>query len=268
MSATTHGVGASLRQALAHPLARGLDPDDANAPAIHRRIIQQKGMLRDVYEEWYRALASQLEGNQPVLEIGSGAGYLSDYVPGLLTSDIRATPATRVVLDGHHLPFGDAGLGGIVMTNVVHHLSDAESFFREAARAVRPGGVMTMVEPWVTPWSTWVYQRLHHEPFDPEARDWAFAAGGPLSAANGALPWILFARDRGRFEQQCPGWRVELVKPGWPLRYLLSGGVSLRNFVPGIARGTMRWLDRRLERRAERWSMFALIVLRRTDGRT
>lgn len=265
MNIFSHGVGALLRNALAHPLARRLDPDDATAPAVHRQIIRQKALLRDVYEEWYRALAGQLEGAHPVLEIGSGAGYLSDYVPGLLTSDIRATPATRVVLDGHQLPFRDASLGAIVMTNVVHHLSDAEAFFREAARTVKPGGLLTAVEPWVTPWSTWVYRRLHHEPFEPDAAEWSFAAGGPLSAANGALPWILFARDRARFERQCPEWRVELVRPGWPLRYLLSGGVSMRSLVPSSARATLRWLDRRLERQADRWAMFALVVLRRTD---
>ena len=84
-----------------------------------------------------------------------------------------------------------------------------------------------------------------------------------MSAANGALPWILFVRDRARFERDYPEWQVELVRPGWPLRYLLSGGVSLRTLMPGSTRGLLRWLDHRLERRADRWAMFALVVLRR-----
>jgi SAM-dependent methyltransferase len=264
---TTRGdFGRRLRDVLAHPLARTLEPDDPSAPGIHREIIRQKPLLRDVYDEWYVALGAQIGSARPVLEIGSGAGYLADYLPGLLTSDVRATPATRVVLDAHHLPFRDATLSAITMTNVVHHLSEVDVFLQEAARAVRPGGVLAAIEPWVTPWSTWVYGHLHHEPFDPGAPDWRFAAGGPLSAANGALPWILFARDRERFEREHPEWRVELVRPGWPLRYLLSGGVSLRTLVPNAARGALRRLDRRLERRADRWAMFALVVLRRTRG--
>lgn len=265
MAGPFRDVGQALRHLLSHPLAREMDPDDPSAPSIHRQIIRQKPLLRDVYEEWYQALAAQIGTAHPVLEIGSGAGYLADYVPGLVTSDVRATPATRVVLDAHQLPFRSGTLGAIAMTNVVHHLSDVEAFLREAARTVKSGGILTAVEPWVTPWSEWVYRRLHHEPFEPGATQWSFPAGGPLSAANGALPWILFARDRERFEREYPEWRVESVHPGWPLRYLLSGGVSLRTLMPGATRGLLRWLDHRLERRADRWAMFALVVLRRRE---
>jgi SAM-dependent methyltransferase len=263
VGAESGGIGERLRQWLAHPSARGLAPDDDRAPSIHREIIRGKPLLRDVYDEWYAALAAPLAGARPVLEIGSGAGYLADVLPGLITSDVRATPATRVVLDAHHLPFAPGGLGAITMTNVLHHLPDARTFFAEAGRAVRPGGVMALVEPWVTPWSRLVYRYLHHEPFDPDAAHWEFEKGGPLSAANGALPWMLFERDRSRFERECPAWSVETVAPGWPLRYLVSGGVSLRAFAPDAARGLLRALDRGLERRADRWGMFALIVLRR-----
>jgi SAM-dependent methyltransferase len=259
-------VGRALRELLVHPLARGLHPDDPAAPAIHRLMIQQKPLLRDVYREWYEALAIQIGGARPVLEVGSGAGHLADYIPNVISSDVRPTPATKVVLDGHHLPFASASLGAITMTNVVHHLPDVVAFLHEAGRVVRPGGVMAVIEPWVTPWSAWVYRHLHHEPFDEHATDWQFPRGGPLSAANGALPWIVFARDRARFEHECPEWKVELVQPGWPLRYLISGGVSLRALAPRRAARVLRWIDRRLERRADRWAMFALVVLRRRDS--
>jgi len=29
-----------------------------------------------------------------------------------------------------------------------------------------------MIEPWVSTWSRPIYMRLHHEPFDPDAKDW------------------------------------------------------------------------------------------------
>lgn len=249
-----------------HPLARRLSPDDEIAPAVHRLIIREKPLLRDVYDEWYRALAAEVGPARPVLELGGGAGYLADFIPGLISSDVRPTPAAKLLLDAQALPFGDGALGAIVMTNVVHHLPSAAAFFHEAARVVRPGGVIAVIEPWVTPWSSWVYRSLHHEPFDPSAREWEFASSGPLSGANGALPWIMFERDRTRFERDHPDWRIESVRPGWPLRYLLSGGVSIRNLVPSWSRGLLRGIDRALERRPKRWAMFALVVLRRREG--
>ena len=126
----------------------------------------------------------------------------------------------------------DASLRAIVMTNVLHHLPDVASFFGEATRVVRPGGAIVMIEPWVTPWSRVIYTVLHHEPFDPTAAEWRVSGNGPLSGANGALPWILFERDRSRFEREFPALRVASITPGMPFRYLLSGGFTSGGMYP------------------------------------
>src|SRR5262249_31802772 len=46
--------------------------------------------------------------------------------------------------------------------------ADGIKSWPQATRCVRSGGVVAMIEPWVTPWSRFVYTRLHHEPFQPE----------------------------------------------------------------------------------------------------
>jgi SAM-dependent methyltransferase len=253
-----------LTRWLEHPLTRGLDIDDPRTTHLRRRILAEKRFLRRIYEEWYKAIAASLPpGDDPVLELGSGAGFLADYVPRLARSEIFYTPGIDAVLDGLALPFRDRSLRGIAMTNVLHHLPRPLRFFAEAARAVRPGGVVTMVEPWVTPWSRWVYTRLHHEPFLPAAREWEIPAGGPLSGANGALPWILFQRDRERFERAAPDWRVRSVAPMMPFRYLVSGGVSLRGLAPAVTYPLWRGFERALSPFAGHLAMFAHVVLER-----
>lgn len=249
----------ACRRILAEPLARRIDPDDAIAPAVHRILIRQKPLLRDVYDSWYQTLAQQFGAAHPVVEIGGGAGHLSAYLPGLISSDIRFAPAADILLDAHRLPFRDRSLAGIVMTNVLHHLPSASAFLRDAERVIRRGGALAMIEPWVSPWSSWVFRTLHHEPFDPDAETWEFDTTGPMSGANGALPWILFQRDAARFQSVYPNWSIETVRPGWPLAYLLSGGVSMRS-VPAVFRRPIHWLERGVERPC---AMFALIVLRR-----
>jgi SAM-dependent methyltransferase len=253
----------SLRRWLEHPLTRGLDIDDPRTTRLRRRILAGKPFLRRIYEEWYQAIAASLPpGGAPVLELGAGAGFLADFIPGLVRSEVFYTPGLELVLDGLALPFAAGSLRGIAMTNVLHHLPRPLRFFAEAARCVRPGGVVTMIEPWVTPWSRWVYTRLHHEPFLPESREWEIAAGGPLSGANGALPWILFQRDRERFEREAPEWRVRSVEPMMPFRYLVSGGVTLRGLMPAATYPLWRGLERALSP-AGRLAMFAHVVLER-----
>ena len=102
-------------------------------------------------------------------------------------------------------------------------------------------------------------------PSCPTLRDWTFAESGPLSGANGALPWIVFERDRGAFLDEFPQWRIESIRPGMPLRYLLSGGVSLRSFMPGWTFTAWRGLEAALEPWMRSLAMFATIVMRRTS---
>lgn len=249
---------------LAHPLTRGIDIDAPELVTLRRQVAREKVFLRKIYEEWYAEIAGAIPaGDGPVLELGSGGGFLEEFVPGLITSELRACPHVRLVLDGQALPFADRALRAIVMIDVLHHLPESRAFLREATRCVRPGGRVVMVEPWVTAWSSLIYTRLHHEPFVPDAAHWEFPKGGPLSSANMALPWIMFVRDRSSFAREFPEWRVVSIEPFMPLRYLLSGGVSMRSLAPGW---TFGWW-RALERLARPWNhhlgMFASVVMER-----
>jgi SAM-dependent methyltransferase len=253
-----------FKSLLAHPLTKGLDINDPQT--TRRQIIQEKYFLRKIYQEWYQLIAASLPGGHgAVLEVGSGAGFLKDFVPNLITSELFYCPDIRMVLSGLSLPFRARSLRGIVMTDVLHHLPQPRLFFGEAARCVRPGGVVAVIEPWVTPWSQFVYTRLHHEPFQPETASWELPVTGPLSGANGALPWVIFARDRVKFEQEFPHWRIETIKPIMPFCYLLSGGVSLRGFAPGWSFGLWRWFENGLGHWSNLLAMFAHVILRRLD---
>jgi hypothetical protein len=110
----------------------------------------------------------------------------------------------------------------------------------------------------VTRWSRLIYTHFHHEPFRPDSATWEFPSTGPLSGANGALPWIVFRRDREIFERDYPSLRIVSIEPLMPLRYLISGGVSMRALVPRWTFGLFRAIDALL---ARPMAMFARIVL-------
>lgn len=255
-----------LRHLLAHPLSRRMDIDLPATTEIRRQILEQKPFLRKVYRQWYAMLSASLaENTGTVLELGSGAGFLQDTIQPLVTSEVFFCSHVDVVLNGMQLPLADGSLAAIVMSDVFHHIPDPRRFLQEALRCVRKGGVISMIEPWNTPWSAWVYRRFHHEPFDPQAENWEIHPGGPLSGSNQALPWIIFERDRGQFRQEFPGWELIQARPFMPFSYLLSGGIGLRNLMPGW---TFRWWQALEQSRLftpDRWAMFAHIVLRKLE---
>jgi len=255
----------ALRRLLAHPLTAGLRIDDPATTELRRQIISSKPLLRTVYDEWYAMLASELpSGTGQVVELGSGAGYCERYIPGLITSEVLPSPSVRLIADARQMPFADNSLRAIVFTDVLHHMPDVRQFFREASRCLYPSGKILMIEPWLTSWSRFVYASLHHEPFLPEAREWQFPAAGPLSGANGALPWIVFVRDRQQFESEFPRLLIERIRPLLSFRYLLSGGVGMRSLAPGFTAPLWAGLEKILESLRSRLAMFAFISVKRT----
>lgn len=248
---------------LAYPEVGEIDSPDTTIQRC--KLIREKRFLRRIYEEWYLAIAQTVpSGPMPALELGSGAGFMSDYVENLITSDILDLPGVNRVIDASAgLPFADHSLRAIMMVNTLHHLPHVESFFAEASRCLEAGGKISMIEPWNTPWSRFVYRKLHHEPFDQDAVSWRFETTGPLSGANGALPWLVFVRDRPRFEHAFPKLELQTVNPIMPIRYLLSGGVSMRALVPSWTFAPLRIAEQSLGPVARSSAMFAHIVLTR-----
>ena len=257
-----------LIERLVHPLTRGRDLDDPQTTLLRRQIIKEKKFLWRIYYEWYQAIGAALPpGKGPILELGSGPGFLKEVIPGLITSEVLYLPGVDVVLDGQQLPLRSQALRGIVMIDVLHHLPQPRRFLAEAARCIGPGGVIIMVEPWVTPWSRFIYRRFHQEPFCPDATTWEFLSSiAHLAVPNGALPWIIFARDRSQFEREFPEWHIRKIGSNMPVRYLLSGGVSLVSLNAAWTFGLWQRLEKLLKPLMKHLAMFAQIELVRVDS--
>lgn len=243
---------------------RGRKLDDPSTTQTRKVLIRKKKFLEKIYQEWYELIVGQLGIiSAPILELGSGAGFLEEYIPSLIKTEVFHLSGMDVILDGTHIPFKTKSLQAIVMTDVFHHISRPEDFYKEAERVLKNQGKVVMIEPWVTRWSRWIYPRFHHEPFHPNAVEWDFPSSGPLSASNQALPWIVFERDREKFLEKFPKFFIECIKPMMPFRYLLSGGVSLCSLAPSWSYGFWKWVEGLLESHMNQWGMFALIELKK-----
>lgn len=251
-----------LKTVLSHPLTQDM-PLDSPATTVRRvEVIRQKWLLRKIYASWYRLLMDNIPpGDGHIVEIGSGAGFLKEFCSTALTSETFFLPNIDLVFNALSMPFRPGALKSLVMVDVLHHIPDIGIFFSEATRCVKPGGRCVMIEPWNTGWSRWVFTHLHHEPFDVDG-EWTIPASGPLSGANGALPWILFERDKCIFSRRFPEWRITEIVPMMPVVYLLSGGISLRSLFPAWGYSLIRRVESGFgfEKKS---AMFASIILDR-----
>lgn len=219
--------------------------DDPATTALHGRIIRQKTFLTKTYRSFYHTFRTAVEPDvsaKTLVELGSGGGFIKEVIGNTITSDIMEVQGVDRVFSATAMPFADESIDAFFLIDVLHHISDTRSFLREAQRCLKPGGKVVMIEPANTLWARFIYTHFHHEGFDP-AGTWGLEGTGPLSSANGAIPWTVFCRDRSIFQREFPQLKIRQVRPHTPLRYLISGGLTLRQLLPGFAYPAIRGLE-------------------------
>jgi SAM-dependent methyltransferase len=238
--------------------------DSPERTMLHRKIISNKPFLRRLYTEWYSLFSNevQLKPQETYLELGSGGGFLKEIEPTVICSDILPLPTNDMTFSALKMPFINESVNGIFMIDTFHHIPDAQQFLSEANRILKSGGKMILIEPANSLWGRFIYKNFHHEPFDPTGT-WQIPDEGPLSGANGALPWIVFKRDRQKFAAEFPRLSIDYINYHTPLRYLLSGGVSYRQLVPSFTYYFFNVLDRFLSFISPQLSMFITICIRK-----
>ena len=231
-----------------------------------------KPVLQDIYAVWFDRLLEATEGARRVVEVGAGPGFLAGYSrrrrPGSLwvATDLLPTGWNDVAADALRLPFRDAGTDAVVGLDVLHHLAEPRRFFEEAARILRPGGVMALVEPWVTPLSYPIYRWLHREGCDLRLDPWKPFGQDPRQKAafegNAAVPWrILRAKPASLWREL--GFETPRLEVLNGFGYLLSLGFFRRSLLPRRLAGPLLALDRGLKPAARWLGMRVLAVWRR-----
>lgn len=217
----------------------------------HRRLWGAKPVLAHVYEPWFSALLDAAPRGAKVLEVGAGPGFLGEAARGRrpdlrwIASDLHVAPWNALAADAGRLPFAAGSLDAVVGLDVLHHLAAPADFFREAARALRAGGRIALVEPWITPFSWPIYRFFHQEDCRLSVDPWQpFPAGGKDSFdGDAAVPWRM-ARDTPAERWNELGLRPPRVARLNAFAYLLSLGFRPASLLSARLAGPMMTFDR------------------------
>lgn len=215
--------------------------DSSQMLVNHNRLIRNKVFLNKIYQDYYhrfklslKPFLNTLSKKKPlIVELGTGAGFLKEIIPEVITSDVIGGRGIDKVFFAEKMPLKNKSVSAFLMYDVLHHIKNPEKALKEMSRCLVNGGRIIMIEPCNSLFGRFIYQHLHHENFDPDA-GWTISGKGRLSDANGAIPYIIFIRDRKLFEKKFPGLEIVNIEPHTPIRYLLSGGLSKPQLLPSF----------------------------------
>lgn len=239
----------SLRRLLMDPRLEHVDYDSDDLTEIHRRILAEKPLMREVFADFYRLCreldARHFAGAGRRVELGAGVSIFKQLYPDVLCTDVKHTPSVDLVVDAQAMPFAAGSVRAFYALNCFHHFPRPELFFAELARVLNPGGGCVLIEPYHGPVARRFYERLFAtEGFDPAAPGWTTSSSGVMKGANQALSYIVFQRDVAQFRQRHPALEIVDQRPlhnYW--RYLLSGGLNFRQLVPTFLSPAIRKLE-------------------------
>ena len=191
-----------------------------------------------------------------ILEIGSGAGFLKELYPEVVTSDIVLTPYVEREVSAYEIEKSGERWGTIIAMDVLHHLREPLRFFSSASASLTPGGRLILIEPAGTLMGRAFYGLFHQEPCRPDGlRDpYCFEADDEEgNFANMGMGWALFHRDRGEINRRLAamGLRAVAVRFRDVLAYPATGGLSRNQLLPT---GLLR-LILSLERVLPQWAL-------------
>ena len=235
---------------LRDPLLNNMDIDGENRLKLHRKMLEKKRMLCEVFKEFhhfFRGLEKQfLTGEGIKVELGAGVSPMRDSFPEVLATDVVSAPHLDMVVNAEAMDFADHSVKVIYGQNCFHHFPHPDRFFNELDRVLVPGGGAILLEPYYGPFASFLYKRLFRtEGFDKTFPSWETPVVGPMNGANQALSYIVFVRDRALYEKKYPSLQIIYQRTvGNYLKYLLSGGLNFRQILPDFCIGTVELLEK------------------------
>lgn len=241
--------------------------------SVHQDLIEknqeywnQKPILKTLYGDFYRQIASQLSNLSAgkIVELGSGLGNIHEVIPGCIRTDLFPNPWIDQVENAYQLSFENESVSDLILTDVFHHLKYPGTALSEFSRVLRTGGRVILLEPCMSALGLVVYGALHDEPIAVRKPiTWTAPQGWSpdqidFYAAQGNASRIFVGTH---FRNHLKEWRTIKTRRLSAIAYAASGGFSKPQLYPTSALPLIKKLETLLDRFPLLFATRLLVIL-------
>lgn len=197
------------------------------------------------------------------IELGAGCGGVKASIPGCIASDIFPTPWVDLVMTAEQLPLTDGSIDALIGVDVLHHMERPLDFFREAARVLRVGGKVILIDPYVSVGSWIPWHHIHHEacsmrePIDFSRR---------FGEENNARATLWFDRHLATMTTLIHPLQIEQIRHFDMFYYPLIGGFRWWSLIPRAAAPALLRVDRWLGQWLGRLLGYRILIVMTRGG--
>jgi glycosyltransferase involved in cell wall biosynthesis len=203
-----------------------------------QRENSSKPALQAYLKSIYARVKKDLLIDGEYLELGAGAGISKDFLGEykIHRTEYMETQDSDIQgdVDAHALPFKNEAFDGVFLFDTFHHFKTPLVALDECIRVTKPGGVIILIEPYVSYLSYPVYKIFH---FEQTTWSYKFKLSEDVKKApeNGdqgiskALTRILKKSKYREEDLKISGWKASLLTP---FSFFLTGGTSSPINIP------------------------------------
>lgn len=231
-----------------------------------QKIIHSKKFLKIFYEKNYlfvKKYSDKLSKKKiKFIELGAGPSFIEKYIPNFIKTDLVKSKNINLIVNATKLPFKKNSIDIFFLNFVMHHINDIKKLFEEMNYCLKKNGFIILIEPNKSIWATFVWKYLHHEGYDVKA-GWKNDFANP-DEANSAIPWIVFERDKKKFNKLFKNLKIIKKEYFSFLDYILTGGTGKLQLAPNFIINIFQYIEILLKPFHKKYTgLFVKIVLKK-----
>ena len=212
---------------------------------INLNNFHKKKKLKKSYETIYKIIKKNIKKNHNNLEIGSGFGYLKNYIKKLTTSDYPRNKFVDLEINAYAID-NKIKYDNIILIDVLHHFEHPKRALSQLSKILNKDGKLIIADVHLGILPKIIFKLFHHEPVN--MKNQISLIEKKINKPDYFANQSYYQRIILNNEHEIRSKLYDLIKVyQWSdFRYICTGGFSNKQHLPDILLSFIHTIDKNI----------------------